>query len=473
MKSIFSYIQLLTKESPSSIIFYTPKKEYTRKDFLDKIIRCANNLINENSIKSNDKIILYAQNTFEFICCYFAVHAAGAICVPIDPLIPLNQFNYILKIINPKLVIKDPNLFVSLSSSAICSSRALIPSNYADITFTSGSTGNPKGVLHTHSQQVKVSDHIIENVGNIQTDKEILLMPLSHSFALGRMRSCMVKGTALILGYSLQKIGKLFKAIEKYHVTGFGIVPSGWEYLIRLSGQKISNFKNQLKYIEMGSAPFSSEQKRKMKSLLPETKIVMHYGLTEVSRALFVDFNKDPDYAVGNISGNTNVRIIDENCKLLNEGEEGEIVLRSSWMFKEYYRDPELTKKSFKEGFFRTGDLGIINGNYLKLSGRIKEIINVGGKKVMPSLVESVINKIPGIIESACISIPDNFSGEAIKAYLVLSPKTIFDEDKINQLMKNSLPNHMLPKQYECIKSIPKTSNGKLQRLKLKLFKSN
>ncbi len=468
MNSILSQIKILASQNPDAKIIYTKSQEIKRKEFIEIITCCTNYLINKKGIKPGNKVILFANNSLEFISIYFSIHAAGAICIPLDPISAKNQFKYINQLINANLIIKDLENFFSAALLEDSKNLPLINSDKADITFTSGTTGEPKGVLHSHAQQVMISNQISKNVCNKDNDTEIIIMPLCHSFALGRMRSCLSIGTPIVLGYPLKKVSSFFKAIEKYRISGFGIVPSGWEYLMRISGKKISNYKSQIRYIELGSAVFSIQQKQKIREMLPHTKIVMHYGLTEISRALFTDFSKDPDNAVGNLSGDTSVRIIDENAKIVvNDLKKGEIALKSPWMIKKYYKNSKLTQNKFIDGYFLTGDLGYIDGNYLILSGRVKEMINIGGKKISPLDVEEVLNKIPGILESVCVATHDDISGEAIKACLVIQKEYKFNEENVNNFIKKFLPNYMIPKEYQFIKSIPKTPTGKIKRLKL------
>ena len=214
------------------------------------------------------------------------------------------------------------------------------------------------------------------------------------------------------------------------------------------------------------------EDKELLMSLLPHTRICMHYGSTEASRSAFMEFHtcKDNLTTAGLASPNCEIRIFSPQGMELPRGEEGEVCVRGEHVTCSYWNEPpERFAEDFYHGFFRTGDSGIQDEQgYLYLKSRIKEIINVGGKKVAPMEVEEALNKIPGIKESACIGIPDpdGIFGEVVKAFIV-SDQALTDDEIINQL-RPQLEAYKLPVVLERIAAIPKTSSGKIQRLRLK-----
>ena len=207
--------------------------------------------------------------------------------------------------------------------------------------------------------------------------------------------------------------------------------------------------------------------------LLPKTRICMHYGLTEASRSAFMEFHAEADnlMTAGQASPGVEIGIFSQEGKRLDIGEEGEVCVKGDHVCCNYWNEtPERFANDFYDGYFRTGDAGTMNENgYIYLKSRIKEMINVGGKKVSPMEVEDILNTIPGIEESACVGIPDpgGVMGEVVKAYIVCNDEKLTDKEIIAQLMPK-LELYKLPVQIERIKEIPKTSSGKIQRLKLK-----
>jgi long-chain acyl-CoA synthetase len=198
----------------------------------------------------------------------------------------------------------------------------------------------------------------------------------------------------------------------------------------------------------------------------------MHYGLTEASRSAFMEFHQEADNLVtaGKASPHVEIAIMDSHGDTLPYGEEGEVCVKGDHVCKCYWDETsERFQQDFYHGYFRTGDCGTMHSDgSIYLKSRIKEIINVGGKKVSPTEVEDILNSIPEIQESACIGIPDpdGLMGEVVKAYIV-TRKDITDEYIKAQLV-DKLEVYKMPVAFERIAEIPKTSSGKIQRLKLK-----
>jgi long-chain acyl-CoA synthetase len=453
--------------------------------FQQDIINVANHL-KLLQVKTGDNVILHANNSYAFICCYFSVHFLAARNVIVDPKAEVSSLEFIREKTQPRCELTSFEALLEPCSELFTGGNQANAELFADIIFTSGTTGEPKGVALTHQQVLDATIHIAENVGNDESDRELLLMPLCHSFALGRMRSALLAGTRLVIGYPLNRLKQVFKALELHQITGFGIVPAAWDFITLMSKEKIANYAPQLKYIELGSAVLSMEKKEHMRSLFPTTHLVMHYGLTEVSRAIFSRFHHDPDDAMGSISSGANVRILDPTGMFVKDGTEGEIALKSPWMLSAYLDLPELNQSVFADGYFKTGDLGVVENNYLYLRGRLKEIINVGGKKVNPSDIEKVLLQHSKIIDCACVAHIDPVVGEVVKAFIVigditktgseLAATTLQDPleavqqalvQNIQSFVQDKLPNHMRPQYYSYVSTIPKTATGKIQRLKL------
>ena len=240
-----------------------------------------------------------------------------------------------------------------------------------------------------------------------------------------------------------------------------------------MSGQKIGQFADQLKYVEIGSSFMSKEDKELLMQLLPNTRICMHYGSTEASRSSFMEFHscKDDLLTAGHASPNCDIKIFSPEGKELPHGEEGEVCVKGDHVTCSYWNEsPERFASDFYGDYFRTGDSGVQDDRgYIYLKSRIKEMINVGGKKVAPMEVEDMLNTIPGIKESACVAMPDpdGVMGELVKAFIVCDDDTLTDAAILDAL-RPKLEVYKLPVAFERIAEIPKTSSGKIQRLKLK-----
>ena len=164
------------------------------------------------------------------------------------------------------------------------------------------------------------------------------------------------------------------------------------------------------------------------------------------------------------------VKIMNDLGNILPESEEGEICIKGSHVTIGYCKNDELTQDSFFRDYFRTGDVGYEKDGYIFLTGRLKEIINVGGKKVSPVEIERICMEVNDVQEAVCVGIDDpaGITGEAIKLYLVVRDQSCFDLDMLKKVLSVQLESYKIPHIFEYIDSVPKTENGKPKRYLLK-----
>ena len=470
-------------KQPERIALITPVEQVTYAQLWERCLLAAANVRKNYGLKQGDRIILSASANIDFIYAYFGIHLAGGVCVPIDPDTNEARFELIKNSTQP--VCTMGTLHKVTGSSTVQFSDVLAPcdevepyqqpdpNQIADVLFTTGTTGAPKGVALNHRNLEAAALNINTFIQNTADDVELLALPVSHSFGLGRVRCVLSKGGTLVLLGTFASMKKFFGQMEQYHCTGFGMVPAGWGYIKKMSGCKIGQFADQLRYIEIGSSFMSIEDKELLCELLPNTRICMHYGLTEASRSAFMEFHSEHDRlnTAGKASPNVDVKIFDTEGNDQPVGAEGEVCVKGEHVTCSYWNEtPERFAKDFYNGYFRTGDAGYLDEEgYIHLKSRIKEMINVGGKKVSPMEVEDVLNTIPGIEESACVAMPDpeGVMGELVKAFIVTHDETLTDAT-ILEALNPKLEVYKLPAAIERIDAIPKTASGKVQRLKLK-----
>ena len=475
-EQIFEYVQ----SSPDKIALISGEIEVSYSQLWNYCLKVAASIKENYNLQKGDRVILSAAGNIEFAYVYFGVHIAGGICVPIDPDTNQTRFDYIVKSTSPICMIGTLHNVkmdtIPFEDVINCNDKAEFVSpnkdQIADILFTTGTTGAPKGVALSYLNHAAAARNINEFIGNTSDDVELLALPVSHSFGLGRLRCSLSIGATVVMLGSFANVKKFFGEIKRCNVTIFGMVPASWGFIKKMSGKYIGKFANQLKFIEIGSSFMPIEDKQLLMELLPNTRICMHYGSTEASRSAFMEFHsyKDNLLTAGHASPHTDIKLFSTDGKVLPLGEEGEVCVKGEHVTCCYWNEsPERFASDFFDGYFRTGDCATMDseGN-IYLKSRIKEMINVGGKKVSPMEVEDILNKIPGIKESACIGIPDPgiVLGEVVKAFIV-ADESLTDNEIMEQL-KSQLEVYKLPIEIERIAEIPKTSSGKIQRLKLK-----
>ena len=480
MKSIEELLFSIEQQTPDKVALISGETEVTYSQLWNYCLRAACKLQNAYHLQKGDRVILSAAGNIEFVYVYFGVHLAGGICVPIDPDTNQTRFNHIEASTKPVCVMgtlhnvaRETTPFSDVINDTE-KAEFTVPemSEIADILFTTGTTGAPKGVALSYLNLAAAARNINEFIGNSADDVELLALPVSHSFGLGRMRCALTKGATVVMLGTFANVKRFFNEMKRCNVTMFAMVPASWGFIKKMSGKYIGKFADQLKFIEIGSSFMPKEEKEFLMEQLPHTRICMHYGSTEASRSAFMEFQtyKDNLLSAGKASPHTEIKIFSPEGKPLPVGEEGEVCVKGEHVTCSYWNEsPERFASDFYDGYFRTGDCATMDaeGN-IYLKSRIKEMINVGGKKVAPMEIEDILNTIPGIKESACIGIPDPgvVLGEVVKAFVV-ADESLTDEEIMSQL-KPQLEVYKLPVEIERISEIPKTSSGKIQRLKLK-----
>jgi len=482
MKSIVEQIFHHASSNGEKIALTDGKASLTYAELVSSTLHARELLSDKYGVSAGDRVILAADKQVEFAPAYLACHLLGATTLPIAPDTNPNRYDLIKSKSTPSLVIGFSEQDSSTRKAELNEFRGSVSAlhndsfsfpildDIADIIFTTGTTGEPKGVQLSQRNIAAAARNINSFVANSEDDVEMLALPISHSFGLGRMRCALSNGQTLVLQGGFANVKRFFRFIEDYGVNGFGMVPASWALLKRLSGNKIGEYADQIHYIEIGSAPMPLEEKETLIELLPHTRICMHYGLTEASRSSFIEFHSEQSHldTVGKPTPGMTITIRDEQGVVLPAGARGEICVSGDAVTVGYLGIPN--ESSFWGDSFRTGDCGYATDNgYITLVGREKEMINVGGKKVSPIEVENVLQEFDFVEDCVCISAPDpsGILGEVVKACIVTSDPSKIDKETIDTMIGSRLEGYKHPAIYQLIDEVPKTSSGKIQRLSL------
>jgi long-chain acyl-CoA synthetase len=429
-------------------------------------------------LRTGDRVVLCGPATPAWAAAYFAIHAAGCVAVPLDADMHPSGVQQIIESSEPScaLVAAGKDWPVACHDlAAICEPMRGLPDvepacqadDVADLLFTTGTTGRKKGVVLTHRQIAQAATNINAFVQNNADDVELLPLPLSHSFGLGRLRSMAQTGNAVLLQPGLRNPAKVLKAAAELKITGLALVPAGFDILFRMTGDRLGAARSHLRYIEIGSAAMSLESKHRLMALLPQTRICHHYGLTEASRAAFLEYHAESQRldSIGRASPNVRIEVRDDQDRVAPPNECGELVVCGGMVMKEYWRQPDLTRAALRDGWLRTGDWGYRDREgYLYLAGRHSDLINVAGMKISPEEIEQALDAHPAIVESACIGMPDpnGVTGECVKACIVVR-SDVTDGQLVDWLRKR-IEEYKIPRLWQRVEKIARTSSGKIQR---------
>lgn len=485
MTSLVGILHERARRDPERIAFVSESTALSWAE-LSRRVRTASSRLADLGVRAGDRVILAASSSPAFVCGYFATHHLGAIAVPVDPKIPAPRLADIAERTSPRAVFLTRALDIGratldveeLFPSTVADADAgdVVPrsaSDTADILFTSGTTGRPKGVVLSHRAVHAAARNINAFVGNDEGDREVVPLPLSHSFGLGRMRCQVLAGGTLVLVDGFTAAGKLFAALEEWRATGLSFVPAGLAVLLQTTHDRLGDFAESLRWVEVGSAAMPREHKERLMRLLPRTRLCMHYGLTEASRSAFTEFHEWRARldSIGCATPGVEIRVVDENGAEQPDGQRGRIVVRGETLMSGYWDDAELSTAAFQDGWLVSGDLGRRDADgALYLEGREKDMINVGGREVSPVEIERILEELPQVAECACAGIPDpqGISGFAVKAFLVAKrDATPLAPKELAKHLRGRIEPYKMPAAFEWIDAIPRTHNGKVQRSRL------
>lgn len=488
------------RQHPDKVAVVEGRRTLTYRQLGDRVRRVAASLVHQWGVQPGDIVALLAPNCIEFVIGYFAIVQLGATVQPIDERVTPEEMAAILRdadtrflIVHGSLwpkfnearslgVMVDHMLGIRLDAAGIASfdawielestppaPTALSPSTVAELMYTSGTTGDPKGVQRTHANVLAAARNSLRGFGYKPNDVIAIAMPLSHSSALNsQMMPLLQVGGTLILLPRFQ-VTELIEVIKCHRVTCMRAVPA----MLRLLLANSSFASEQLPSLRLlinSSAPIDPNTYVTLKRRFPTIEVLNSYGLTEASTCTVLPdpmATIRPD-SVGTPIEGVEMCILDEQGNVVEAGCEGEICVRGDHVFMGYRQRPEATAAVMRDGWLRTGDLGYCDPDgYYYLQGRQTEMINCGGQKFVPRDVERCIEALPEVAEAAVTGMPHRLLGDVAKAFVVLKPNQNLDAKAVIRHCTQHLTSYKIPYKVEFVETLPRNGVGKLLRRKL------
>lgn len=438
------------------------------------------------------RIAFLVPPSFEYVQLQWGIWRAGGIAVPLCTKHPLPSIEYVLEDTQAEIVIYSKEYEALLSPlfesnkhqfllfESITPQTGVLPnvlmSRRAMILYTSGTTGNPKGVVSTHQNIEYQITSLTTSWEWCQDDHILNVLPMHHVHGIVNVTLC-----ALWSGACCEFLPKfdsqaVFDVFCKKEVNLFMAVPtiyfkliSHWDGLPKVQQEKIANALKDFRLMVSGSAALPISVLEKWRTISGHT-LLERYGMTEMGMAISNPYRgkRKPGY-IGQPLANVTIRIADENNQPVAEGTSGEIQVKGPNIFKEYWQKPEATQKTFtQDGWFKTGDIAVFeNGSYRILGRNSVDIIKSGGYKISALEIEEVLRSHPVIKECGVVGIPDDEWGEIIGASLILAEKTI-DLEALKNWLRDRLPSYQLPRKYIFQEDLPRNVMGKVTKNELK-----
>lgn len=463
--------------------------------------RIAHTLL-DRGVRKGDRVILFLPKSLAFTAVHLAVQKIGAISVPLNPGFKHSEMIYLLDDTEASLVIAgteqeeilreiDPGLnritipterpyqdlgfFRSAPDSP--PGAAIGPDDPGLIIYTSGTTGKPKGAVLTQANLIYDAQNIIRLWEITERDALCHALPLFHIHGLCfALHTALLAGSAVIMleGFSPQGVLDVLSRQEGKHAcTLFMAVPSMYAKLMDHLGEKRPDFSH-MRLWTSGSAPLLARDFERIKEVFGKEPVERE-GMSETGMNFSNPLRgaRKPG-SIGMPLPGLEVRVVNpETLVDVAPGNTGEFWLKGPAITLGYWRKPDETAQAFREGWFRTGDLGRVDHDgYYYLTDRIKHIIISGGENISPKEIETVINRLDGVAESSVVGIPDEKWGEKVVAAVVAKPGSILTEREIQGFCKTHLHNWKCPKQIVFAHELPKNRMGKVLKEELKdLFK--
>jgi malonyl-CoA/methylmalonyl-CoA synthetase len=490
-ESLFQQIRRRLPEPGRVFIETQEGRRVTYGDLLGWSGRLANALVLKG-VEPGDRVAVQVEKSAEAILLYLACLRAGAVFLPVNTAYTLPELDYFLRDAEPRLVVVDPSRREAVADVARAAGVAEVetlgtrqdgslmelasgcPADFADvprtgddlaaILYTSGTTGRSKGAMLTHDNLASNALTLVDSWRFGADDVLLHALPIFHTHGL-----FVATNTVLMAGASMLFLPRfdpdaVFRLLPR--ATTMMGVPTF--YVRLLQDERLDRESTRhVRLFVSGSAPLLADTHRQWRERTGHA-ILERYGMTETN------MNTSNPYDGDRIAGTVGfplpgvaLRVTDpETGAELPQGEVGMIEVRGPNVFKGYWRMPEKTAQEFRpDGFFITGDLGRIDERgYVHIVGRGKDLVISGGYNVYPKEVETEIDALPGVVESAVIGVPHPDFGEGVTAVVVAHKGSDIDEATVLSALRPRLAAYKLPKRVLLVADLPRNAMGKVQK---------
>ena len=413
--------------------------------------------------------------TARFFADLFATWSVGAAAACLDSALTSNELQNVVNFANSAVLLVDGGKkaddlsvpVIELDSmrpkAAPSVTPALNPDDPALLLFTSGTTGTPKGVVLTFGALLERIKANITAIGSEALARALVSLPtyFGHGLIGNSLTPLTAGGTIVLHPLGMPLINNLGSIIDEHSISFMSSVPSLWRLALTSSPKPAGS---SLVRVHVGSAPLSAALWSEI-AAWSGGEVVNCYGITETANWIGGASSKDgiADGLVGTMWGG-NAGVMDESGAIQDQGT-GEIVIKSSCLMSGYYRRPDLTAAAFHQGYFRTGDQGLIDEkSRIWITGRIKDEINRGGFKVQPAEIDALLEGHPAVAEACVFGVPDPMGGEAVAAAIRLAKGENVSPLSLQSWCSQRLRRTAVPEHWFFVTEIPRNARGKVSR---------
>jgi long-chain acyl-CoA synthetase len=452
-------------------------------------------------VKRGDRVAINMPNCPEVFQSFQAVWKIGAVVVPVNYLVGQEETAYIYKDCGAETVIGSrdlaPKIEAASADAGIVRNVILVDSqpgegthSYSDLleessenvetvkteddelatlVYTAGTTGKPKGVMHSHYGLYACARQVMDTITWPENQVSVFVLPLCHMYGLGIMVTGFLKGGGKGIVLPTFDLEKIFEAIQKYKAHYFAGVPTMYVYMLlhpNLDKYDISS----MWWWQSGSAPLALETWKGFKERFG-FEIVEGWGLTEAAALNCTNPIRGPVKvgSIGKPMKGVSLKVVDNDGRELGANQEGEIIMRTASLMKGYWNKPEETAAVIENGWLHTGDIGYFDADgYFFITDRKKDLIIKAGENIHPREIDEVLCAHPKVCEAAAVGVKDGVYGEDIRAFVVLNPGEQATEQELIDWCCARLKRFKSPKQVRFVDALPKNLVGKVLRRELR-----
>jgi malonyl-CoA/methylmalonyl-CoA synthetase len=451
------------------------------------------NLLGGQSDLSEERVAFMVNPGFDYVATQWGIWQAGGVAVPLCVTHPLNSLEYVIIDTGAKIIIvdecyikllqqfaQDEGIKLYSTTSLQVAMKSSLPelnnSRKAMILYTSGTTNLPKGVVSTFANLEAQVDTLLEAWEWQDSDHTLCLLPLHHVHGIVNVVCCSLAAGAVCQFLDKFSPDSIFNIFKQQEVNVFMAVPTiyfkliaFWDTLSQTEKESVSASMEHFRLMVSGSAALPVTVMDRWKMISGHV-LLERYGMTEIGMAISNSYRGErlAGY-VGKALPGVDVRLASDDNQVLND-EPGEIQIRGANVFPYYWQRPEETAKSFTEdGWFKTGDIAILENNNYKILGRNStDIIKSGGYKISALEIEEVLRTHPEISDCAVVGIEDEEWGELVAAAIVAKLDT--NTQEINTWIRERMASYKTPKRYIIVSELPRNTMGKVTKKDVKIL---
>jgi oxalate---CoA ligase len=458
---------------------------------LGGLVNSLTRALRDFGLREGDRIAIALPNGLEVIATFLAASTVGT-AAPLNPAYTVDEFKFYLEDTQARALIVPSGGAQEARTAALETNVAIIEcvtgeggdvqlsmngqlsrtreelaagsKDVALILHTSGTTSRPKRVPLAHANLLTSAQNVANTYQLTAEDVSLCVMPLFHVHGLVASTMATFRSGGTVVVPSKFNPLSFWGTVREHGATWYSAVPTIHQVLLsRAKGARPSGAE-QLRFIRSCSASLAPQLMANMEATFG-APVLEAYGMTEAAHQMASNPLPPLAHKAGSVGQGTavDIAILDEAGNLLPAGATGEVSIKGPNVFSGYEGNPQANAESFSNGWFRTGDQGILdNEGYLTLVGRIKELINRGGEKISPREIDETLLQHPAVAEACCFGIPDRVYGEGVAAAVVL--KDTATEKELIGHCRSSLSDFKCPTTIYIMDAIPRTATGKIQR---------